>query len=258
MPIHETLSGHRIEYDDPDPELAAFLASVRAAADDHEATENELITLIYSADNPLLSPGLVPGQGVVTKETLAHPVYRVLQDLLLRKHVIEHGVDVEAMAARHTIGASEAAERLGVHVSAVRQAIEAQRLASWVKGGRHFIAPAALAAFELAKRGPKPRGRALRFRAGNAPGQSFRVKAPSSEVLEKKGKTVTAEVGEWQRIAVLSGSEGSYRFFEIEPVASGSERIAAGPFFVEGPFRIVRKVNNSREANREWKAFEPA
>jgi len=156
--LHETLSGHRIEFNEPEGELARFFELVRRSANDPSFTENDLIALIYSADNPLLSPGVVPGRGMVTKETLQHPVYRVLQDLLVRKHVQERGSDVAAMAARHTLTMAQAADQLGVHVSAIQQAIKAQRLASWVKNGRHYLSPSAVAAFKLSRRGPPPKG----------------------------------------------------------------------------------------------------
>lgn len=256
--LHETISGHRVEFDEPEGELAEFFARARTAAADSAASENDLITLIYSADNPLLSPGVVPDRGVVTKDTLAHPVYRVLQDLLIRKRVAEQGLDVQAMADRHTVTIAEAAEQLGVHASAVQQAIKAQRLPSWVKGGRHYMAPSALDAFELSRRGPKPKGKPLRYCSGSEPGTSFRVKVPTSRVIEKKGKAQTAEVDTWARVAVLSGGEGRHRFFVLEPVASGSERLELGSFYVEGPFRVTKKVNNAREAREAYKAFEPA
>jgi excisionase family DNA binding protein len=253
-----TLSGHQVEFERPTGALAEFYKNAIKAAADKHVTEDELITLLYSADNPLLSPGLVPGRGMVTKETLAHPLYRVLQDLLVRKHVAARGLDVQAMADRHTLTMVEAAARLGVHVSAVQQAIKAQRLPSWIKDGRHYLSRNAVDAFELARRGPKPKGRPLTYRAGNAPGTSYRVKAPASRVLEKKGRTVVAEVDDWNRIAVLSGGEGRYRYFELEPVASGSERLEFGGFYVDGPFRVTKKINNAREAREAFTAFEPA
>lgn len=254
---HETLSGHRIEFEKPTGKLATFLRRAQAAAEDPKVTEDDLVALLYSAENPLLSPGLVPGRGVVTKETLANPVYRVLQDLLFRKHVAERKVDVQALADRHTLTPSEVAERLGVHVSAVRQAIQAQRLPAWVKDGRLYIDPRALDAFELVRAGPKAQGRPLTICAGSSPGTSFRVKHPGARELERKGRAVVSQVEEWSRVAVLSGGEGRHRFFELEPVASGEERIKLGEFYVEGPFRIVKKINNPREAREAYKVFEP-
>jgi excisionase family DNA binding protein len=255
---YRTLSGHRIELERPVGALAEFFERATTAAEDKLITEDELIALLYSAENPLLSPGLVPGRGMVTKETLAHPLYRVLQDLLVRKYLAQRNLDVEAIAARHTLTMVEAAQRLGVHVSAVQQAIKAQRLPSWIKDGRHYLSPNAVDAFELSRRGPKAKGRLLTYRAGNAPGTSYRVKVPASRVLETKGRTVVAEVDEWSRIAVLSGGEGKYRFFELEPVACGSERLEFGGFYVDGPFRVTKKINNPREAREAFKAFVAA
>jgi excisionase family DNA binding protein len=255
---HLTLSGHRIEFERPTGALAEFFKRATKAAEDKRVTEDDLIALLYSDANPLLSPGFLPGRGVVTKETLAQPLYQVLQDLLLRKSLAQRKLDVQAVADRHTLTMVEAAERLGVHVSAVQQAIKAQRLPSWIKANRHYLSPEAVDAFELSRRGPKPKGRKLTYRAGNEYGTSFRVRVPDSKVLEKSGRAVVAEVDEWSRIAVLSGGEGKYRFFELEPVASGLERLEFEGFYVVGPFRVIKKINNPREASEAFKAFEPA
>ena len=48
----------------------------------------------------------------------------------------------EQASAQFTMTPAEAATRLGVHVNAVRQAIDAGRLGAWMKGGREFGWPA--------------------------------------------------------------------------------------------------------------------
>src|SRR4051812_9955740 len=101
---HTTLSGHLIEYASDKPEgLDAFVHELAALVADPGHTEDEAIILAHSARNPLLSPHeLFPDRRVVTKETLAHPAYAVVADLLARKHVATRGLDVQKMADEHT------------------------------------------------------------------------------------------------------------------------------------------------------------
>jgi hypothetical protein len=152
--VHTTISGHRIAFPEPEGETQAFLKRVRVDAADPKVTENDLIATIYGNDNPLLAPGIVPGRGMVTRETLANPLYRVLIDLLDRKRMDEKGLAIEDIAARYTMPVSAAAAELEISTSAVLQAIAAGRLPSWLKDGKHFLPPAAVAAFKPERRGP--------------------------------------------------------------------------------------------------------
>jgi excisionase family DNA binding protein len=147
--IHETLNGHRVEYDEPDAKLARFLARVEKAMVDEHVTENEMIALVYSVENPLLESSAIGGP-LVTKETLANPIYRVLADLLERKRVAARGIDIVKLAAKYTLTVAEAAEQLGAHENTVRKAIREGRLASWVKDGQHYLNPKWVDQFELA------------------------------------------------------------------------------------------------------------
>lgn len=278
MAQHTTIAGHVIDYDQPRGKLAAFLKRVRDAAADPDVTEAELLVLIYSDENPLLEPfPLGGGRGQVTKAVLERPEYRVLQDLLFRKRVAEQGLDVDQLAARFTLAPSEAAERVGVSVSAIRQAIAQQRLASWLRDGQHFLDPRDVDAFAEAtegkRRGPRagaakttrggaerpPAGNALAVRLGNADGVSFRLKLPGGEKLPGAHKVGPnqheGQIETWERIGVISGGEGEYRFFELVPGAEERE-LARGPFFVRGRFDFAQKVNNSRQAREAFKAFE--
>lgn len=139
--VHLTVTGHRVEYDEPDGKLARFLARVEKLAGDPKTTEDDLVSVIYSAENPILAPSPFGDRGIVTRETLGNPVYRVLTDILRRKDFAERRVDIAKLSAGYTLSVVEAAERIGVHESAVRQAIAANRIASWVKDGRHYLHP---------------------------------------------------------------------------------------------------------------------
>jgi excisionase family DNA binding protein len=153
---YTTLSGHQIEYDAA-PKLARFIGELEAMCRSAGETEDAMIARVYSVDNPIMDTQAIPGRGAVTAKVLANPAYRVMTDLIFRKRVAEQGVDVEKLAGRYTLSVPQVAERLGVHVSAVRQAIEAGRIGAWVKYGRTYVDPAALASFRLSPRGPKPK-----------------------------------------------------------------------------------------------------
>lgn len=270
---HTTVSGHRIELE-LEEAARVFFARVHRAAEDKRVSENDLIALIYSDSNPILQPGIIPGRGMVTKETLENPLYRVLQDLLDRKRIAKTNIDVERMADRYSMPLAGAAEQLGVHESAVRQAIAAGRLPSWKKNGQHYLAPEAVAAFQLHRRGPAPRApdakrlvraeaekyvkrHLLNFFAGNADGISFRVKAKGAAVTPAKGKAVSGQVADWNKIGVIYGGEGKHRFLVLVP-ANENKRITRSKFFVEGAFEVAEKENNPRRAREAWDAFEPS
>lgn len=146
--IYETITGHRIEYT-PKPKVAAFLRRLEAMVADESATESDCIALAYSTENPILDHSMFPGRGAVTRDVLADPAYRVMTDLLFRKRIAERQIDVATTEARYTMTVAEAAEELGVHVSAIRQAIASQRLASWHREGRHYLDPRAVRAMRL-------------------------------------------------------------------------------------------------------------
>ncbi|MBX3216932.1 MAG: hypothetical protein KF850_33175 [Labilithrix sp.] len=151
---YRTVSGHTITFE-AGPKVAAFLRRIEAAVDDPKVSERELTGLAFSAENPILDHSLFPGRGGVTPKVLADPAYHVMTDLLFRKQLAEQGDGVEKIAARYSMTVAEAAAELGIHASAVRQAIAARRLASWVKDGQHYLDPRAVRALEVGTRGPK-------------------------------------------------------------------------------------------------------
>jgi len=120
---HETLSGHTIEYPDPDAKLDRFLKRARDLLDDRKATEDDLIVLIYGDENPILDRALFPERGMVTKEVLENPVYAVLQDLLGRKRAAIKGQTAEQLGKAFTITVAEAAEQAGVTEDAINRGI---------------------------------------------------------------------------------------------------------------------------------------
>src|SRR5688572_11563815 len=152
--VHKTLSGHRVEYPDPDPKLGRFLDRVREAFQDPKKTDDDMIGLIYGRENPLLEAT----NGMVTREVFENPVYRVLSDLIVQKRVIMDGTDPERIAAKYTLTVADVAARKGVSEDAIRKAVRENRLLSWVKGGSYFFEPRSIEAVPLGTRGPMPKG----------------------------------------------------------------------------------------------------
>jgi hypothetical protein len=258
--MHTTLSGHLIEYT-PTPEVAAFLDRMRAMLEDPRVTENEMIAAAYGRENPMLEPYPIGDRGMVTRATLENPAYHVLADLLVRKRVAQDGTDVAAIAAQHTVSVTEAAHQLGIHESAVRQAIAARRLSSWLKDGKHWLRPEAVASFQVGTRGPKPAesrevGGPLQIRLGNAPGASFRVRYPGALEQEQRvgAHTITGTLPAWRRVAVLAGGEGDQTLYVLEPGGEENE-VAHKGFSVRGRFRVAEKITEGHDARAAWKAF---
>jgi len=147
--IYETINGLQIEYAEPDPKLARFLAKVERAIEDQSVNYVQMLALAFSEENPLMQPSPLGG-AMATKETVSHPVYRVLNDMLERKHLTARGADVSRLAAGYTLTVTQAAEKIGAHESTIRKAIREGRLACWVKNGQHYLHPKWLAQFQLA------------------------------------------------------------------------------------------------------------
>jgi len=272
---HTTLTGHRVELEDPKPDVVAFLERLEGMVADPKATEDDLIAVAYGRDNPILDHSIFPARGAVTAAVLADPAYRVMTDLLFRKRVAQDRVDVETLAAEYTLTVGEAAARLGVHENAVRQAIAAQRLPSWMKGGRHYLHPRSVDAFQLAPRGLRGQEERLAREAaeaaaadettwlavcvGGADGLSLRLAPrPVLQDQEKVGRHgVKGRIAAgWQRLAVLTNGDRGSRLFVIEPAPGAEpERIEWGTFYVAGLFRVVERINNTRAARKRFEAW---
>jgi hypothetical protein len=260
---HVCVNGKVLVFDEPAPEVAAFVDRVRAAASSKKVTHDQLLAMVYGPENPMLNKTMLPGYSMVTPEVFESPVYRVLTDLLDRKRVQLGLLDPVKAAERYTLTIPDAAAQLGVHRNAISNAIDTGKLPVWVKGDRYYLDPRTLHAYEPEKRGASPR---LRVRFGNVPGMSLRFRSVHEpeqvEVVEDLAKACEVKEGwlaRWKRVGILTGAkgEGKYRFFVLEP-GSTIDHLNHGPLEVEGRFRIVEKVNNPREALEAWKKFEPA
>lgn len=249
---HRLLSGETIEYERPTGPLAAFLRRVRDAVNDPRVTETELSALIYGTENPLLDQSVLPGRGVVTRAVFADPVYHLMLDLLSQKRVQEGTLDVDKAAARYTLTVAQAAERAGVHESAIRQAIAANRLSAWKRGTRLYLAEDDVDAYKPARHGPAP---PLEVCFGSKEGARLSIKHDGGElVTEKAGAIHTGHLERWKRAAVLAGSGDKVRFWQLEP-GEELEEIGHAGFYVRGRARVVAKENNPQKARDAFIAF---
>lgn len=141
-------SGHTVDYEGT-PRVVAFLRRIEATINDQNITHQQVIGLAYSNENPFLDHTMFPGRGAVTRAVLENPAYDVLTDLVFRKQLAEDGTPIEKIAAKYSMMVREAAAQLGITEGAVRQAIAAKRIGSWLKNGQHYLNPKALTSLEV-------------------------------------------------------------------------------------------------------------
>lgn len=259
MERYTTIAGEVLEYEAPAPDVARFMARVVDATHDPGVTEADLTELIYGLENPILAQGILPTHGVVTRAVFEDPIYHVLTDLLGRKRVQMGTLDPELARDEYTVTISEAAARVGVHPSAIRQAVHAHKLDAIKKGKTWLLKPSSVETYAHGRRS-SPRLEAppaVVASVGNVPGMSLRIKVQGGELREtgREGKRIEGEIESFDRIAIISGDKAreSYRYFELEP-AEEEEELRFGPFYVRGRFAVVRKENNARKANAAWRA----
>jgi excisionase family DNA binding protein len=257
MKTHVAVTGIEIEYD-PDPQTEAFLAEVARRVANPKLKENDIIGFAYGPENPILfqEPN---GRSLVTRAVLDNPSYRVLGDLLFRKRIAQFGKTPEQIADSYTLTVTEAAERLGLTPDAVRKQIREHKLSAWKKGDEYFLDPKLLELVQKgAERGPTSPLLGLHCAAGKGDKAFFFVKAPGrTEPIGHKGNELVT-IRKWRSVGIYSGGDGRSRFIEIEnnPQARESpEHVGFREWTVDGPFRVVRKVNNAAEARKAWEAF---
>ncbi len=129
MRTYQMITGRTLDLTGADTSTIRFLKRLMAMAP--ASTHDQMIGLAYGTQNPIMDVNAIPGRGAVTAEILGTPAYRAMTDVLFRKQLAESGTSVEELASQFTMTPAEVAARLGVHVSAIRQAIDA---AAWAHG----------------------------------------------------------------------------------------------------------------------------
>lgn len=252
--IYTTLSGNEVIYDEPSPEVAAFIKRAQALLENKKSTENDLITLVYGPENPILSRHpLFPNRGYVTREALENPIYLVLADMVVQKHAQRERVDISKLSDRYSLTIPEAFRRIKVTDTTIRKAIASGRLSTFRRNGKYFLDPAEVDALIFGERGSvvcEP----LEVAAGGRPRLFLHVRIGQHEAFGAGTELQSATFKRWRKVGVLSGNASGIRMFVIEP-AEEKEAIRLGKYHVEGHFRIVDKVNNSAAARKAWKEF---
>lgn len=263
MPSYTTTLGEILEYPKPPAKVAGFLRRAQEAAEDPRVSENDLIDLIYGTENPLLEQGKFKGRGAVTKETLSSPLWPVFLDLLQHKRIALGLTSRERLEGLFTETVTEAARRARVTPDAIRKAVARQQIAALRKPGGHLLLDPRTVDTYIKGRIDKgfEKGPAVRLAIGNAPGQSFRVKFAGLRLGEsgklKDGKIRFAEVDAFERAALMITGKEMHRTFILEP-SSRKHRYESGPFYLDGYFKFVEKINNATKASRAFRDFEPA
>jgi hypothetical protein len=155
MLTYKFMSGETLTYPEPAPDVAAFLARVEAAAKDPAVSENDMISLIYGMENPLLDKTMLPGRAMVTLKVLKNPAFLIMTELLGIKRIQLGLLDPVAAAACYTISVNEAAEQLGITPGSVRAAIKARKIAAHLRNGEWYTRPEMIAAYKVMYRGRK-------------------------------------------------------------------------------------------------------
>jgi len=87
MPTFTLSPGEVLTYTDPAPDVAAYLERVRMAAADPRVGGDDMFSLIYNVDNPIMDMDVIPGRGAVTPAVMANPIYHVMDDSLEQKEI---------------------------------------------------------------------------------------------------------------------------------------------------------------------------
>lgn len=256
--IHISLSGHEIKYDDPEPKVEKFLKRVTALVEDPKGKTDDVVALVFGLENPILEHGTFPDRGSVTKDVLENPVYHVLSDLIARQYLKTSRQPIESLAKPYTLTVAEAAERKGVTPDAIRKAIKARRLPSWVKDGELYLNPRSLDLVEFGSRGPvDAKTEPLHARVGCSRDAQFMIRHRKG-IFPDGGTvpySVEGDIKHWRRVAVLSGGHDRIRMLVLEPSEEAS-RFEFEGFFVAGKFTIVEKINSSAAARKAWEGFK--
>lgn len=269
MMTHTTVMNREVKYT-PTPAEAAFIQRVAKAANDPKATVDDMIALVYGAENPILEPGPT-GRPWVTEKVFTNPVYRVLTDYIARKEVTTGKVNLEEVQAAYTVSVPTAAEQLGMSVQAVRAAIDSWRLPALYRKGQWWLRPESVVDYRASGRAKAANPSKVIARMGGSSaggGTSLSVRfLDGSEFTEvkKRGETSLGFFPPgWTRALVKTTSPRGTRAFEIEPAESdesigfdGEGESGKGSLYVNGQFRIVKKHNATAAANAAWKATAP-
>lgn len=241
-------------------EEMVFLERVRKAVLDENTSSADVLNLVFAHDNPFTVPDEA-GAARLSSDVMESPAGAMLRDLMFRKQLAEVGMEAEqVLAARFSIPTAEAAERAGVTVQAIVQAIKSELLAGSKIGGRWMVTPASLEAYIAVRGGPaKTKGDLVAVRMGNKPGVSVRIKHDGIfEKLDKTEAVLTGTLEDWTELAVITslkaknGGKDSQRFYRLVPGDTVNQVELEG-FWVRGAFEFEEVIHDPAEARDAFK-----
>ena len=262
------------------PNEEAFLRKVEKASADSQVDDVQLAELIWSKKNPLLVVHPATGRPVADRKTYDDPAFQFMLDRVERKRIELGKLDRDAAQARFTMTVNEAADKLGVNPSTVRVAINAHRLVAMKAGGEYRLDPASVASYQVSTRGARAVVQ-ITARAVREPGFQgpllIRHGRQGEHTLHAKWDTgskyansqmIYAGVHEgeipqgWKHAAVRFGNRatGNVQVFLLEPrkdeMPLKRDEIKFAGFFVNGAFRVKRKIVNPKKSTEAWLKFE--
>ncbi len=257
--LYTTASGHTVTLD-PESADCAFLDRLTELAASEATTENDLISLGYSHENPFLDSTIHPTLGFVTATVQANPAYRAMSDIIWRKG--KTASDLARLEALHVLTVADAARFLEVDEAEVRLAVKAGKLASWVREGRLMFQQAVLERYRNVRaRAPRSLAREappLRVRVGRSTAGAFTI-AGNEQLHERvrvSGNVVEGEVHATKWLGVLHRSaDGHERFFLVEADRTvGETTFERDGFFVAGRFTLwTVTAGKARDLWRVWR-----
>lgn len=252
------LSGETLSYERPSARASEFLQRVVKAAHAPDVGESEFLGLILSAENPVLG---TTANGGVPLRSFGDPVFQIMVDLLCRKRLqMTQRRDTER---NYTMTVQQAGAARQVHESAIRQAIQTQRLHAVKRGRAWLVDPRDVSALELnPKKAPNATASAnkplpaIEAHVGSGVDGSFRLKAV--EFVKQAGGSgkVLGFVPTFEKAAVIFGPKGKYRMFVLEHAPGERGEVRFEPFYARGAFRVAEKINNAQAASERWREFE--
>ena len=248
------MNGDKQKYN-PKTNEGQFIEKVRAVAKTAK-NENDMIKLIWSAENPLLT--VIEGEAYANYKTFEKPLWRILDDLQDQTKIRLGLLDPNDEKTTYSMSVKAAAIFLNVYESTIRNAIKSGGLDGKKRGGKYYLNPSSVMSYSVSNRGG--RSCVLKVKAGNIPGASFRIK-PEIEIEERFQKTISGTLRNVIKVGVItgktSGKTKTYRYYELIP-GKHKNRLEHEGFYVEGKFDISETILKSKPAAEAYKNFTVA
>ena len=125
------------------PKEHRFFFRVEDASQDPGFTQDDMTSLVYGPDNPILNHDMLPGRHMVDDQAANHPLFKVLEDLIFRHRELlgtyNHKEANQWLYDRCTMSVKDASTILGISPQAVYKAIHAGYLVHSKREGRGYL-----------------------------------------------------------------------------------------------------------------------